>query len=86
MNQTKFYFKDGSILSFIREPRLFRFALNKLAGFKIFAKQKQYKKNVNNSVLKKISFHFDDDHNHKSFFNAEPMNSVSAVYGTIKHK
>ena len=64
---------QGSIVSGIREPILYSFALSSPPGHKIYKEPriKLFKK-INKSILSHITFYFEDD-DHKADFNGETV-------------
>ena len=65
---------DGSVVNGLRQPILYSFVLDKKPGYKVFYEPEtiHYKK-INKSVLKKITFYFEDDINEEVIFNGETL-------------
>ena len=66
---------DGSIQDGVRQPILFSFVLDKLAGYKVFCEPETiHYKQINKSVLNTITFYLEDDKNEEVDFNGETLN------------
>ena len=65
---------DGSVVNGIRQPTLYSFVLDKLAGYKVFCEPEtiHYKK-INESVLNTITFYLEDDKNEEVNFIEETL-------------
>ena len=65
---------DGSVGNGVRQPSLFRFVLDKPAGYKVFCEPEtiHYKK-MNKSVLNTITFYLENDNNEVVDFNGETL-------------
>ena len=65
---------EGSIQDGVRQPIIFSFILDKLAGYKIFCEPEtiHYKK-INKSVLNTITFYLEDNNNEEVDFNQEAL-------------
>ena len=65
---------DGSVLNGVRQPKLFRFLLDKKPGFKVFCEPEtlHYKK-IKKSVLNTTTFYLKDDKNAEVVFNGETL-------------
>ena len=71
---------NGSIAKGVREPFLFRFALDKPPGLKIYEESriKVFKK-INKSVLSHITFSLEDDDHKPVDFNGETMSFTCQI-------
>ena len=65
---------DGSIVSDLRQPILFSFALDKLSGYKVFCEPEtiHYIK-INKSVLNTVTFYLENDNHEEVDFNRETL-------------
>ena len=65
---------DGSIQNGLRQPILYSFVLDKPSSYKIFSEPEtiHYKK-INKTVLKTITFYWEDDNNEEVDFNQETL-------------
>ena len=66
---------DGSVLNGIRRPFFYSFVFDNPPGYKVFSKREtiHYKKMINKSNLKTITFFLEDDNHKKNNFNQETL-------------
>ena len=65
---------EGSIQDGVRQPILFSFVLDKPAGYKVFSEPETiHYKRINQSVLKTITFHLEDNDHKEVDFNQETL-------------
>ena len=65
---------DGGVIDGLRQPILFSFVLDNLAGYKVFCKPETiHYKEINISVLNTITFYLEDDKNKEINFNGETL-------------
>ena len=65
---------DGRVVNGLRQPILYSFVLDKLAGYKVFCQPEtiHYKK-INKSILNTIAFYLEDNNNEEVNFNGETL-------------
>ena len=65
---------DGSVVNGLRQPMLYSFVLDKLAGYKVFSEPEtiHYKK-INKSVLNTITFYLENTDHKEVYFNGETL-------------
>ena len=63
---------EGSIVSGLRQPRLFSFVLDMPSGYKVFCEPETlHHKQMKKSVLNTTKFYLEDDNNKEFTFNGE---------------
>ena len=65
---------DGSLVGGLRHSKLFSFVSDKPGGYKVFCEPETiHYKNINKSVLSKITLYLEDDNNEEVNFNGETL-------------